>query len=110
MGMYFYEKILFGRYKRIGGSPKFNVFDRYLAGGSPLYYCVSGKNIDHMIDKIKIDLGNYVYEEKILEEDYYLIPFKLKGRYELYDKIKFYNTDNKNITEEIIKIKMNAYD
>lgn len=58
-----------------------------------------------MIDKIKIDLGNYVYEEKILEEDYYLIPFKLKGRYELYDKIKFYNTDNKNITEEIIKNK-----
>lgn len=102
IGMSFYEKKLFGRYKRIGNSLNNKVFGRYRAG-NPLFYCIFGENKDHIISKIKIDFRNYVYEEKVLEQDYYLIPFKFQDRFNINDKITFYDAENKDITKKIIQ-------
>lgn len=76
LGMSIYEKKLFGRYKRIGMSLNNKMFGRYYAG-NPLIYCIFGENKNHKIYKIKIDFGDFVYEDKIDNQDFFFNTIKI---------------------------------
>ena len=108
IGMSFYEKKPFSRYERIGGSLGNKVTGKYYARGGSLIYCVFGANIDNSISKVRIDLDENKYEEKILDESYYMIPFVFKNKNIEYDKITFYNSKDEDITEQIVERRMYA--